>query len=124
MLLTCRRPSLVTAALYAAVLVLVLAMASPVAATHNLDVLGFENVGSCSSGTNYYFTQAYNDFTSIGWNDRISAFKATTDSASGQFHEHYNWGGIQLPFSTGSCDSDLTNNTPNWNDLASSISKD
>jgi hypothetical protein len=68
-------------------------------------------------GPSAYLSQNYANLGVIGWNDRITSFKAL-NSQSGHFAEHANNGGAWYSFC---CNQQVLNVGSAWNDKFSSV---
>ncbi|OGO57652.1 MAG: hypothetical protein A2V85_02790 [Chloroflexi bacterium RBG_16_72_14] len=69
------------------------------------------------TGASAYLSQDYPDLGVIGWQDRISSFKAL-NSQSGRFHEHNSYLGFQYSFC---CNTWVTYVGDAYNDRFSSV---
>lgn len=92
------------------------------------DVMGYDDVStSCTGGSNYWFQNSYENLGSLGWNDRISRFQATSSSSYARWHEDAMYGGYKFYFGPNGCDTNLTNNplftgsSAYWNDRISAL---
>ena len=126
--MTTLRRRLLTTLGYVVLLMVMAGTVGSVSAGTRPDVMGYDDISTgCTGGQNFYFQNSYENLSSVGWNDRISRFKATTSSAWSQWHENANYGGNVFNFGPGGCDVDLTNNPlfvgsgSYWNDRISSL---
>jgi hypothetical protein len=68
-------------------------------------------------GAYAYLSQNYSNLGSIGWNDRITSFKAL-NGEDGRFYEHESAGGGSYTFC---CNQQVSNVGQAWNDRITSV---